>query len=132
MSYIIETKGLTKRFGGLVAVDQVDLQVSAGEVRGLIGPNGSGKSTMLNLISGVYVPDNGKVILDGQELQGKAPHKVAEAGIARTFQNNRLFLNLPIIDNVMVGQHCRTKSELVHVVFSPRASREEDKRTRER
>lgn len=132
MAHMIETKGLTKRFGGLVAVDNVDLQVSAGEVHGLIGPNGSGKSTMLNLISGVYVPDSGQVVLEGRELQRKAPHKVAEAGIARTFQNNRLFQRLPIIDNVMIGQHCRTKSELAHLIFRPAASRAEDARTREK
>lgn len=130
MEYILETKGVTKRFGGLVAVDAVDLQVGRGEIRGLIGPNGSGKSTLLNLISGVYLPDGGDVCFNGEKITRLAPHRIAELGIARTFQNNRLFLNLTIQENVMVGQHCRTKSELSQALFRPRSSKAEMLQTR--
>ncbi|NLN16319.1 MAG: ABC transporter ATP-binding protein [Firmicutes bacterium] len=132
MEYILETKGVTKRFGGLVAVDAVDFQVSRGEIRGLIGPNGSGKSTLLNLISGVYVPDEGDVYFNGQPITRLAPHRIAELGIARTFQNNRLFLNLSIQENVMVGRHCRTRSELSHALFRPRSAKAEMNDTRQK
>ncbi|MGI6038286.1 MAG: ABC transporter ATP-binding protein [Limnochordia bacterium] len=132
MEYIFETKGITKRFGGLVAVDHVDIQVKPGEIRGLIGPNGSGKSTTLNLISGVYPIDEGEVIFEGQVINDLPPHKRAELGIARTFQNNRLFNNLSILENAMVGQHCRTSAELGRVLFRPRAAAEEAERIRQR
>lgn len=132
MTHILETKAITKRFGGLVAVDSVDLQVSKGEIRGLIGPNGSGKSTLLNLISGVYPLDGGDIFLNGESVSKLSPHERAEKGIARTFQNNRLFPSLSILDNIMVGMHARTKSELHHTLFRHKMAKLEEESCRKK
>ncbi|MET0852639.1 MAG: ABC transporter ATP-binding protein [Candidatus Rokuibacteriota bacterium] len=99
---LLETRGLTRRFGGLVAVDGLDLVVSAGEVRGLIGPNGSGKTTTVNLVSGLYRPDAGEIRLRGERLDGLRPHQIAGRGVARTFQIPKLFGNMTVLENVLV------------------------------
>ncbi|MFG2231825.1 ABC transporter ATP-binding protein [Streptomyces sp. NPDC048723] len=108
---VLEAKGVTMRFGGLTAVKNVDLQVNSGEIVGLIGPNGAGKTTFFNCLTGLYVPTEGSVSYKGTVLPPK-PHKVTEAGIARTFQNIRLFHNMTVLENVLVGRHTRTKEGL--------------------
>ncbi|MEU2153584.1 ABC transporter ATP-binding protein [Streptomyces sp. NPDC019396] len=108
---VLEASGVTMRFGGLTAVRSVDLTVRAGEIVGLIGPNGAGKTTFFNCLTGLYVPTEGKVTYKGTVLPPK-PHLVTTAGIARTFQNIRLFSNMTVLENVLVGRHTRTKEGL--------------------
>lgn len=100
---LLITEGLTKRFGGLVAVNEVSLRTREGEIHGIIGPNGSGKTTLINLISGVYTPTAGKILFGGRDITGRKPHEIARYGIARTFQTIRLFKDLSVLDNVIVG-----------------------------
>ncbi len=106
-NYILRTNRITKHFGGLTAVNEVSFAIERGTVHSLIGPNGSGKSTCLNLINGLYQLNGGEIELDGEPLNGLKPHKRAQLGIGRTFQNIRLFENLTVLENVMVGQHHR-------------------------
>lgn len=108
---VLDASGVTMRFGGLTAVRNVDLTVNAGEIVGLIGPNGAGKTTFFNCLTGLYVPTEGKVSYKGTVLPPK-PHLVTQAGIARTFQNIRLFANMTVLENVLVGRHTRTKEGL--------------------
>ena len=112
---VLEARGVTMRFGGLTAVDGVDLTVGEREIVGLIGPNGAGKTTFFNCLTGLYVPTSGEVRYQGAVLPAK-PHKVTQAGIARTFQNIRLFANMTVLENVMVGRHCRTKEGLFSAI----------------
>jgi len=102
---ILEVRGLSKRFGGIQALDRIDLGLGPGELVGLIGPNGSGKTTLFNVITGIYRPDGGQVLLEGSDISGKPPHRINRLGIARTFQNIRLFRNLSVLDNVRVAYH---------------------------
>ena len=101
-SALLETQGLTRRFGGVLAVDRLDLSVGVGEVRGLIGPNGSGKTTTVNLISGLYRADAGEIRLAGERLDGLRPHQIAGRGVARTFQIPKLFGSMTVLENVLV------------------------------
>src|SRR6266446_2605832 len=101
-SALLETRGLAKHFGGVVAVDGLDLSVEAGEVRGLIGPNGSGKTTTINLVSALYRPDAGEIRLDGERIERLRPHEIAGRGVARTFQISKLFGNMTVLENVLV------------------------------
>ncbi|RII18412.1 Lipopolysaccharide export system ATP-binding protein LptB [Streptomyces sp. YIM 130001] len=110
-SPVLDASGVTMRFGGLTAVSSVDLTVSSGEIVGLIGPNGAGKTTFFNCLTGLYIPTEGKVSYKGNVLPPK-PHLVTKAGIARTFQNIRLFSNMTVLENVLVGRHTRTKEGL--------------------
>jgi branched-chain amino acid transport system ATP-binding protein len=100
---ILEAEGVTKYFGGLAAVSQVDLNVDQGEVVGLIGPNGAGKTTLFNLISGALVPKEGAIRFSGQNITGLKPHKICKMGLARTFQSVKIFANMPVLDNVLLG-----------------------------
>ncbi|MEM1578074.1 MAG: ABC transporter ATP-binding protein [Archaeoglobaceae archaeon] len=100
---MLELKSVSKRFGGLKAVDNVSLTVKKGEIVGIIGPNGAGKTTLFNVISGIYPPDSGVVIFDGKNITGMPPYKIVRAGINRTFQTTNLFFNLPVIGNVMIA-----------------------------
>jgi len=102
---MLETRGLTKRFAGVVALSNLDLSVKKGIIAGLIGPNGAGKTTLFNVITGFYPPDEGTISLGGREIGGLAPHAVAAMGMSRTFQNIRLFANMTALENVLVGQH---------------------------
>ena len=113
---LLDVRGVTMRFGGLTAVNNVDLTVSEGEIIGLIGPNGAGKTTFFNCLTGLYVPTEGTVSYKGAVLPPK-PHKVTQAGIARTFQNIRLFANMTVLENVLVGRHSRTKEGLFSAVL---------------
>ncbi|HLS57038.1 MAG TPA: ATP-binding cassette domain-containing protein, partial [Zeimonas sp.] len=105
---LLSVSGVNKRFGGLQALSDVGLEIESGQIYGLIGPNGAGKTTFFNVITGLYTPDSGSFTLDGTRYEPSAVHKVAEAGIARTFQNIRLFGDMTALENVMVGRHVRT------------------------
>ena len=104
---LLEVRGLTKKFGGVTALDGIDLAVERGEILGLIGPNGSGKTTLFNVITGLYGPDAGVIRFEDAEISGASPQKVHRAGISRTFQRSRLALPLSIFDNIMIGNHTR-------------------------
>jgi branched-chain amino acid transport system ATP-binding protein len=129
--YILRVSGLTKRFGGLTAVDNVTFDVPSGEVFALIGPNGAGKTTMFNCVTGVYKPTLGKVTFLDRDLTGAPPHRAAKAGIARTFQNIRLFEYMSAIDNVRLGHHCRMHSKLWDSLFKTPYERHEERRITE-
>ena len=122
---LLQTCGLSIAFGGLIAVDDVDLDLASGEILCIIGPNGAGKSTLFNLISGIYRPTKGTVKLDGQTITGWPAHRIAAAGIARTFQSSRLFNDLTLLDNVMIGMHTRTHSGVLDALLRPRKARAE-------
>lgn len=107
---LLSITNLTKKFGGLMAVNDVSFEVDQGRILGLIGPNGAGKTTVFNLITGNYIPDDGRVVFDGRELVGLKTNKIVGLGIARTFQTIRLFKNLSVLENVLAGCHCRMRS----------------------
>jgi ABC-type branched-subunit amino acid transport system ATPase component len=128
---LLETRGLTKIFGGLHAVSDFDLAVHKGEILSLIGPNGAGKTTVFNVVTGIYRPEHGDVIYKGERINGRKPHQIVCYGIARTFQNIRLFPDMTCLENVMAGQHCRAKSGLFTSVFRTPGMRREERRIRE-
>jgi branched-chain amino acid transport system ATP-binding protein len=127
---ILSVQGLTCQFGGLVAVNNVDLTIRQGEIRALIGPNGAGKSTTLNLITGIYRPDKGSVRLAERSLVGLRPSRIAKAGVARTFQTIRLWKQMTLLENVMVGHQCRAGSGFLDVLFRTAKARDDEERTR--
>ncbi|MCB2117152.1 MAG: ABC transporter ATP-binding protein [Rhodobacteraceae bacterium] len=129
---LLETRNLSIRFGGLVAVSRVDLSLAAGETLCIIGPNGAGKSTLFNLISGIYRQSSGTVRLDGRDITGWPAHRIAAAGIARTFQSSRLFGDLTLVDNVVIGMHCRTRTGVIDALLRPRRARAEFEAAAER
>lgn len=129
---ILSVSGVNKRFGGLQALAEVGIEIRRGQIYGLIGPNGAGKTTFFNVITGLYTPDSGSFMLDGAPYEPTSVHKVAYAGIARTFQNIRLFPEMTALENVMVGRHVRTKAGVVGAVFKTRAARAEEADIRER
>ena len=110
--FILETKQLTREFKGFIAVHGVNLQIKRGSIHALIGPNGAGKTTLFNLITGVYKPTSGEIRLDGESIQGKSPNELAERGVARTFQNLQICMNMSALENVMVGAHLRLDRNL--------------------
>ena len=122
---LLECHGLTRRFGGLVALEDLDLEVRRGEILGLIGPNGSGKTTFFNVVTGIYPASAGRVVFDGADITGLSPQQVYRAGIARTFQRSRLCLPLSIFDNIMVGNHAppRPRAGLQPVPAAARSAR---------
>jgi branched-chain amino acid transport system ATP-binding protein len=123
---LLEVDGVTKRFGGLSALNELSFDVRPGEIVSVIGPNGAGKSTVFNVITGLYPPDEGNVRLRGQSIVGLSPNRITKAGIARTFQTVHLFPNMTVLENAMVGQHCRSKAGVFGaVVRTPRVRREE-------
>ncbi len=129
---ILKIEGANKRFGGLQALSNVGINIKRGQIYGLIGPNGAGKTTFFNVITGLYQPDSGSFELDGKLFSPTAPHDVAKAGIARTFQNIRLFGEMTAIENVMVGRHIRTHQTLFGAIFRHSAARKEEIEIRER
>jgi branched-chain amino acid transport system ATP-binding protein len=123
---VLKVNGVSKRFGGLQALSDVGISIEAGQIYGLIGPNGAGKTTFFNVLTGLYTPDSGSFELGGKPYKPEAVHQVARAGIARTFQNIRLFAEMTALENVMVGRHVRTHSGLVGAVFrTPKFKHEE-------
>ncbi|MEW6165592.1 MAG: ABC transporter ATP-binding protein [Pseudomonadota bacterium] len=129
---LLEARGIGKRFGGVQALKDVSLTIRANEIYGLIGPNGAGKTTFFNVLTGLYARDDGDVLFDGAPLRLGAPHRVAQSGIARTFQNIRLFGNMTAIENVMVGRHVRTHAGVFGAILRTRAQREEEAAIRRR
>ncbi|WP_295453390.1 ABC transporter ATP-binding protein [uncultured Thiodictyon sp.] len=129
---LLDARVVTKRFGGLTALSEVSLAVHAGEIFGLIGPNGAGKTTLFNCLNGLYHPSSGSVHLDGVPLTGLKPHAVAAHGLARTFQNIRLFANMSVLENVMVGRHVRSRAGVLGAVLRGRRTRAEERSIRER
>ena len=117
---------ISKRFGGVQALHEVSFGIAAGEIFGLIGPNGAGKTTLFNLLTGIYRPDGGAFCFDGRDITGLTPDRIAAAGIARTFQNIRLFHNLSALENVMIGRHVRTRAGVFGAILRNRATREEE------
>ena len=116
---ILELKDVTKKFGGLTVVDGVNLKIEENQISALIGPNGAGKTTVFNMITGAYQVTSGDVLFYGESLKGKKPHQIVEKGIARTFQNIRLFKSASVLENVMTGFHCKTKTGMFNVIFQP-------------
>jgi branched-chain amino acid transport system permease protein len=129
---LLEARGVTKAFGGLVAVNQVDLVIPAGAIVGLIGPNGAGKTTFFNLVTGLLVPDQGEIVFEGQSVVGLRPNAIVGRGIARTFQSIRLFQNMSILDNILVGEHSRLSASVAGAVFLPPSVQAEERRARAR
>jgi branched-chain amino acid transport system permease protein len=129
---LLKVTGLAKHFGGLKAVDGVEMEVRRGEIQALIGPNGSGKTTILNMLSGLYIPTAGEIVLDGANVTGRRPHLITAHGVARTFQNIRLFGDLSVLDNVMIGQHGRSKAGLISSVLQPASQQAEEAAMRQK
>lgn len=129
--HVLEVRGLRMDFGGLRAVDSVDMYIDSGEIVALIGPNGAGKTTFFNCITGIYKPTGGDIIVHTpfgeKRVNGKKPNQVTELGLARTFQNIRLFQKMSVLENVMIGRHCRTKSKVIGALLrDPRTRKEEE------
>jgi branched-chain amino acid transport system ATP-binding protein len=114
---LLEARGLVQQFGGLTAVDGVDLDIRKGQIYSIIGPNGAGKTTVFNLITGIYKPTAGEIIFDGSSVAGLKPDKLVRRGITRTFQNIRLFNNMTVLENVLVGQHTKVPTDVVSALF---------------
>ncbi len=138
---ILETRAVSRRFGGLVAVDQVSITIPRGSISSVIGPNGAGKTTLFNMIAGIYRPSSGAILFNGDVLSrasdaGRAtyrrPDQIMERGIARTFQNIRLFANMTALENVQVGMHCRMKANAIGAILRTPSVREEEARSRTR
>lgn len=123
---LLQANNISKRFGGLTALSDVSLFIRRREIYGLIGPNGAGKTTLFNVLTGLHRPDTGTFMFSGRELTGLKPHAVAAAGIARTFQNIRLFANMTALENVMVGRHVRTRAGVFGAVLRDGATRNEE------
>ena len=129
---LLEIRGLQVTFGGLDALSSLDFQVNDGEIVSVIGPNGAGKTTFFNAISGMVPPTEGEILFDGQSVLGLDPNQITEMGIARTFQNVRLFPNMTVVENLMVSQHCRTSQLFVGALFQTKAFKKEEREIRER
>jgi len=123
---LLDAQGITKRFGGVQALSEVSFDIRRGEIYGLIGPNGAGKTSLFNVLTGIYQADGGRFVFDGVELAGRKPNEVAALGIARTFQNIRLFANLSALENVMIGRHVRTHATVFGAVFRDARTRAEE------
>lgn len=123
---LLKTSGVTMQFGGLTAVSELNLEIEKNQIYGLIGPNGAGKTTAFNMITGVYKPTKGKILFDGEDISGVESHRITKSGIARTFQNIRLFKDMSVIENVMAANHLRLKSGMVESILKlPRYKKEE-------
>jgi len=129
---LLELRGVSMSFGGLAVIDDLDFVVNEGEIVSVIGPNGAGKTTLFNLITGLYRPDAGDILLGGDSLVGLPPHTITNRGIARTFQTLRLFLNMSVIENVMASQYGRTKVDIVRSMLRTPGWRKEEREIRER
>lgn len=124
---MLKVSGLSKYFGGLAAIDNLDIEVEKGDIRGIIGPNGAGKTTLFNVICGVYRPTQGSVFLNGEQISRLSTSEVARRGLVRTFQRNAVFHDYSVLDNVIIGRHLRARKSLFDAVFNPRAGAREDR-----
>jgi branched-chain amino acid transport system ATP-binding protein len=129
---LLEVRNVSKHFGGLYALSGLDFTVEEGEILSLIGPNGAGKSTVFNVITGLYAPDDGDVVFRGESVVGLTPNQITKLGIARTFQTVHLFPNMTVLENAMVGQHCRSRSTVVGAILRTPTTRREERQIRER
>ncbi len=132
MTAVLEASGVGKRFGGVQALSGVSFAIARGDIYGLIGPNGAGKTTLFNLLTGIYPPDSGSFVLDKKNITNLKPDRIARAGIARTFQNIRLFASLSALENVMIGRHARTRAGVLGAILRNRRTLEEEKETERR
>jgi branched-chain amino acid transport system ATP-binding protein len=123
---LLVAQDISKRFGGVQALAEVSFSIEHGEIYGLIGPNGAGKTSLFNVLTGIYEPDQGTFLFDGEPLDRLKPNEVAERGVARTFQNIRLFQNLSALENVMIGRHVRTRAGVFGAIFRDKATRAEE------
>jgi branched-chain amino acid transport system ATP-binding protein len=124
---MLELRNVSKTFGGLTVIDELDLDVNEGEIVSVIGPNGAGKTTLFNLVTGLYRPDSGEIAFEGRNVIGLAPHRVAKLGIARTFQTLRLFLNMTVQENVMASQYGRTRANVLQSILRTPGFRREER-----
>ncbi|WP_449240602.1 ABC transporter ATP-binding protein [Desulfoscipio gibsoniae] len=131
MSELLKLDNVTIKFGGLTAVDSLNMALPEGSIRALIGPNGAGKSTIFNLVTGIYAPSKGQISFRGQIISQLAPHIITKLGIARTFQNIRLFSNLSVMDNVRIGHHCRIKASFIGALLRTSSIKKEEAHTRQ-
>lgn len=129
---LLKVEHVTMQFGGLKAINNLNMSIEKGEIHGLLGPNGSGKTTCFNVISGVYQPTEGDVLLEGKKINGNQKYEINQLGIARTFQHISLFSTMNVLENVIIGQHCRTKAGIFSAMLRTRSDREEEKRVVER
>ncbi|MGE5188507.1 MAG: ABC transporter ATP-binding protein, partial [Gemmatimonadota bacterium] len=129
---LLSIRGVSKRFGGLHAVDDVSFDVGRGAIKALIGPNGAGKTTLFNLVSGSMAPDAGEITFDGAPIQGLAPHRVAARGVSRTFQHIRLFPKMTVLENVMMGRHLHSRAGFVAGMLNLPSTWAEERRIREK
>lgn len=129
---ILEGSNLTMVFGGLSALNSVDITINEGEVLSVMGPNGAGKTTLFNLLTGVYSPTEGKICYKKKDIRNLKPYEITKMGIARTFQNIRLFADMTVLDNVIIGQHCRTKTGILGAILKTPAVRKEEAQVKEK
>jgi branched-chain amino acid transport system ATP-binding protein len=129
MAHLVDAQNVTMQFGGLKAVNDVTMNIDTGEIVALIGPNGAGKTTFFNMLTGIYLPTGGSLTFDGETIGGRKPHMITRLGIARTFQNIRLFQNMTALENVMVGRHTRSKEGALGAVLRTPKFRAEEKIT---
>ena len=129
---LLAAEGIAKRFGGVQALEGVSFGIATGEIYGLIGPNGAGKTTLFNVLTGIYPPDAGEFVFRGRPITGLKPDRVAAAGVARTFQNIRLFANLSALENVMIGRHLRSRAGVAGAILRTKSTIEEEKQIERR
>jgi branched-chain amino acid transport system ATP-binding protein len=128
---LLEVRSISKHFGGLIAVEKVSFEVNKGEIISVIGPNGAGKTTLFNMLTGVYTLNEGEIIFDGKPIHNLPPQEIVKAGLARTFQNIRLFADMRVIENVLVGMHINTKYNFFDLLFRTRRFRKEEREKHE-
>ena len=129
---LLETDRVWKKFGGVTAVQDIALSIEKGEILGMIGPNGSGKTSFINLLSGIYRPDKGRILFSGEDITELPAHLITKKGIARTFQNLRVFPNISVLDNLLIGRHCRVNTSLANIYLTPFLSRKREKEAEDR
>ena len=129
---LLETDRVWKKFGGVTAVQDIALSIEKGEILGMIGPNGSGKTSFINLLSGIYRPDKGRILFAGEDITKLPAHVITKKGVARTFQNLRVFPNISVLDNLLIGRHCRVNTSLAGLYLNPFLSRKREKEAEDR
>ncbi len=129
---LLESKNICMYFGGVKAIDDIDLSVKQNQIMGIIGPNGSGKTTYFNVLTGIYKPTRGKFIFSGTDITNWTPHRIAQIGIARTFQNIRLFKNMSVIENVLVGEHTKLQASIWGVLSRSKLQKQDEKAARKK